>query len=89
MNITQDMELWHLVANASIVAGLNCAPSELPGSGSVVRMRPSFALMTTMVGCAGCPCAGVMDDCPQATKSTSFFTSSASPLHRPPLAAKS
>src|SRR5262252_5267071 len=30
--------------NASIVAGLNAAPSELPASGNVVRILPSFAL---------------------------------------------
>src|SRR5262245_54883681 len=33
--------------NASIVAGLNTAPSELPASGSLARILPSFALRLT------------------------------------------
>src|SRR3954471_8314645 len=40
------------VLNASIVAGLNAAPSELPASGSVARTFPSFALRMTNV-CGG------------------------------------
>src|SRR5262249_33958248 len=53
------------VLNASIVAGLKVAPSELPASGSLVRILPSFALRTTNVcgglalgsagGAGGCP----------------------------------
>src|SRR3954470_11465457 len=35
------------VLNASIVAGLNTAPSELPASGSRSRIFPSFALRMT------------------------------------------
>src|SRR5580765_2521094 len=40
------------VLNASIVAGLNAAPSEPPASGSRARTLPSFALRTTKV-CGG------------------------------------
>src|SRR5215813_161504 len=40
------------VLNASIVAGLNVAPSELPASGSLSRIFPSFALKMTNV-CGG------------------------------------
>src|SRR4029077_20018051 len=40
------------VLNASIVAGLNVAPSELPASGSLVRIFPSFAFRMTNV-CGG------------------------------------
>src|SRR6185295_6297604 len=40
------------VLNASIVAGLNVAPSELPASGSLARIFPSFALRMTNV-CGG------------------------------------
>ena len=40
------------VLNASIVAGLNTAPSEPPASGSLARMVPSLALKTTKV-CGG------------------------------------
>src|SRR5438874_31594 len=40
------------VLNASIVAGLNAAPSEPPASGSLARMLPSFALKMTNV-CGG------------------------------------
>src|SRR5205085_11961738 len=58
------------VLNASIVRGLNAAPSELPASGSLARIFPSFALMMTNVcgglalgsgiggGCPGVPRAG-------------------------------
>src|SRR6478752_4920714 len=35
------------VLKASIVAGLNAAPSELPASGSLARIFPSFALRMT------------------------------------------
>src|SRR5690242_7637056 len=35
--------------NASIVAGLNAAPSELPASGSLARTLPSLALKITNV----------------------------------------
>src|SRR6185369_14648382 len=35
------------VLNASSVAGLNAAPSELPASGSFVMIAPSFALRIT------------------------------------------
>src|SRR5215467_3924620 len=35
------------VLNASIVCGLNCAPSELPASGNRARSLPSFALRIT------------------------------------------
>src|SRR5215467_16225987 len=35
------------VLNASIVCGLNAAPSELPASGSLSRIFPSFALRIT------------------------------------------
>src|SRR3977135_2117695 len=60
--------------NAYIVAGLNAAPSELPASGSLARIFPSFALRMTNVcgglalgsgvgggpagGCPGVPRAG-------------------------------
>src|SRR3954454_7782523 len=37
------------VLNASSVAGLNAAPSELPASGSRSRIVPSFALRITKV----------------------------------------
>src|ERR1700738_956191 len=59
------------VLNASIVAGLNVAPSELPASGSLSRIFPSFALRMTNVcgalalgsggggGAAGVGCPGV------------------------------
>src|SRR6266516_3320603 len=40
------------VLNASNVAGLNVAPSELPASGSLARIFPSFALRMTNV-CGG------------------------------------
>src|SRR5882757_11124299 len=40
------------VLNASIVAGLNTAPSEPPASGSFASTLPSFALRTTKV-CGG------------------------------------
>jgi hypothetical protein len=40
------------VLNASIVAGLNAAPSEPPASGSLARTLPSLALKTTKV-CGG------------------------------------
>src|SRR5580765_3642817 len=40
------------VLNASIVAGLNTAPSEPPASGRRARTLPSFALRTTKV-CGG------------------------------------
>src|SRR5947208_11848050 len=40
------------VLNASIVAGLNAAPSEPPASGSLARIFPSFALRMTNV-CGG------------------------------------
>src|SRR3979490_3095558 len=59
------------VLNASIVAGLNVAPSELPASGSFGRIFPSFAPRTINVcggltlgsgvggGPAGAGCPGV------------------------------
>src|SRR3954470_4899330 len=59
------------VLNASMVAGLNAAPSEPPASGSRARMFPSFALRMTNVcgglalasgddgGAAGVGCPGV------------------------------
>ena len=40
------------VLNASIVAGLNVAPSEPPASGSLARIVPSLALKMTNV-CGG------------------------------------
>src|SRR5207247_9443378 len=40
------------VLKASMVAGLNAAPSELPASGSLARIVPSFALRMTNV-CGG------------------------------------
>src|SRR5580765_7667089 len=58
------------VLNASIVAGLNTAPSEPPASGNRSRIFPSFALRMTNVcgglalgsggggGCPGVPRAG-------------------------------
>src|SRR5258705_12061406 len=61
------------VLNASIVCGLNAAPAELPASGSLARIVPSFALRMTNVcgglafgsdaggggaGCPGVPLAG-------------------------------
>jgi hypothetical protein len=61
--------------NASIVAGLNAAPSEPPASGSLARIFPSFALRMTNVlrrlgvgigrwrpGCPGVPRAGACAD---------------------------
>src|ERR1019366_7903298 len=53
---------------ASIVAGLNTAPSEPPASGSEVMILPSSALRITIMGCAGVT-AGI-PDCPQAAKRT-------------------
>src|SRR5215510_5932858 len=57
------------VLKASMVAGLNVAPSELPASGSLSRIFPSFALRITNVcggfalgsgaGGAGAGCPGV------------------------------
>src|SRR5262249_43636750 len=41
------------VLNASIVAGLNTAPSEPPASGSVARILPSSACRMTIIGCGG------------------------------------
>src|SRR5262245_2605421 len=38
-----------------MVCGLNTAPSELPASGSFVRIFPSFALRITITGCGGWP----------------------------------
>src|SRR5882724_10469160 len=70
------------VLNASIVAGLNAAPSEPPASGSVVRILPSSALITTIIGCGGC--AGGLPDRAHAAKRMRFFTSIARPL-QPPL----
>src|ERR1039457_571640 len=67
------------VLKASIVAGLNAAPSEPPASGRLARILPSVALKITIMGCAGC--AGGLPYWPQAAKITWFFTSSASPLH--------
>src|SRR6478609_6601219 len=40
------------VLNASMVAGLKAAPSELPASGNLARIFPSFALRMTNV-CGG------------------------------------
>src|SRR5215471_18572714 len=59
------------VLNASIVCGLNAAPSELPASGSLSRIFPSLALRMTNAcgglalgsgaggGAAGAGCPGV------------------------------
>src|SRR5438874_8531850 len=69
------------VLNASIVAGLNTAPSELPASGRFARIFPVSALRITIIGCAGF--AGGFPDLAHAAKRTRFFTSSASPLHPP------
>ena len=41
------------VLNASIVAGLNTAPSDPPASGRFARILPSFALRITIIGCGG------------------------------------
>src|SRR3954447_3048107 len=46
------------VLNASIVAGLNAAPSELPASGNRSRTFPSFVLRMTNV-CGGLALASV------------------------------
>ena len=54
--------------NASIVAGLNTAPSELPASGRLARILPSSALRMTHI-------AGSR----QQAKRMRFFTSSARP----------
>ena len=40
------------VLNASMVAGLNTAPSEPPASGSIVRIFPLSARRTTILGSA-------------------------------------
>src|SRR5438132_10068262 len=56
------------VLKASMVAGLNAAPSEPPASGRLVRILPSVALRITIIGCAGC--AGGLPDRPHAAKST-------------------
>src|ERR1700682_2274434 len=69
------------VLNASIVAGLNAAPSEPPASGRFASILPSVALRITIIGCGGC--TGGLPDRPHAAKSTWFFTSNASPLHPP------
>src|SRR5882762_11965096 len=42
------------VLKASMVAGLNVAPSELPASGRFARILPSVALRITIVGWGGC-----------------------------------
>src|SRR5262252_8452367 len=73
------------VLNASIVAWLNAAPSELPASGSRSRIFPSFALRITnrcdgFAGSTGVP-AGPMPL--QAANRIAFFASSARPLHPP------
>src|SRR5436190_20253223 len=84
--------------NASMVAGLNAAPSELPASGSLARIVPHFALRMTNVcggltfgsgvgaagaGCPGVPRAGAGPTAAHAANRIWFFTSSASPLHPP------
>src|SRR5215471_10733969 len=70
-SLTMVMVPFPCVLNASIVAGLNVAPSELPASGSLLRIFPSFALRMTNVcgglalgsgvggGPAGAGCPGV------------------------------
>src|SRR5947207_11156737 len=82
------------VLNASIVAGLKVAPSELPASGNLSRIFPSFALrMTNVCGglalgsaaggggpnCPGAPRAGAAPTALHAANRTWFFASSASP----------
>src|SRR5581483_9242472 len=82
------------VLKASIVAGLNTAPSEFPANGSFARIFPSFALSTTIAAC-DCPAAGpprcaafgaspaAATGLLHAANSTPFFASSANPLHPP------
>src|SRR3954471_18011691 len=69
------------VLNASIVLGLNTAPSDPPASGTFARILPSVALRITIIGCGGC--TGGLPDSRHAAKSTWLFTSNASPLHPP------
>src|SRR5207244_6455669 len=52
------------VLNASIVSGLNTAPSDPPASGRVARTFPSFALITTIFGAGGV--AGGLPEAPHA-----------------------
>src|SRR5438093_3883860 len=42
------------VLKASMVEGLNTAPSDPPASGRLVMILPSLALKITIMGCAGC-----------------------------------
>ena len=77
---------FECVLNASLVAGLNAAPSELPASGSVARIWPSSALRMTICGMGGCVVAA--PDRAQAAKSTCVRSSSARPLQPPPLSPK-
>src|SRR6476660_9651417 len=78
------------VLNASIVAGLNVAPSELPASGSLARIFPSFALrMTNVCGglalgsgaAGGVPRGAAGPTALHAAHRIWFFRSSAGPLH--------
>ena len=65
------------VLKASMVAGLNVAPSDEPARGRAVRILPSFALRITIIGFAGW--AGGMPEFRAATKRTPFFASIARP----------
>src|SRR5260221_2652400 len=69
------------VLNASMVDGLNAAPSEPPASGSFARIFPSVALRITIVGAGGC--AGGLPELAHAAKRTWFLSSSARPWHPP------
>src|SRR5258706_6104551 len=59
------------VLKASIVAGLNAAPSEPPASGSFARILPSTALRITIVGCGGW--TGGLPDTAHAANRTWFL----------------
>ena len=76
------------VLNASIVAGLNQAPSEPPASGRLARIFPSVALSTTIIGLAGTGGPGCGDGCAperaHEAKRTLFLASRERPL-QPPL----
>src|ERR1035438_4048203 len=56
------------VLKASIVEGLNTAPSDPPASGRLVMILPSEALRTTIIGCGGWE--GGSPEFAQAAKST-------------------
>src|SRR5260221_11734666 len=58
------------VLKASIVDGLNTAPSDPPASGRLVKILPSLALRITIIGCAGW--AGGFPEFPPPANSTSF-----------------